>query len=380
MSFITLSIGCSSHDSSVTLLKDDKIVHFAPSERILKEKRASLIEDNQLRIVRQITSVVDMGVLVNCHDISVDIIQKICGRLGIKVNKWVRENSKHHMFHAAAGFYTHDFDEALCITWDGCGSVLRLVDMVQLSESTSMYYANQDDIKPIYQKFFYRRRQASKDPGILDKELLKVNDFFDYPFDATMHSDIGMMYAIVSRWMGWDGLDSGKTMGLSGYGKPNNLPPMLVEGTVLSNNNLFRNDFFIDTHTYPELANPTEEMRQNMAYNLQKALEYVFVKRVEQGLKLQPSKNLILGGGCALNILGNSVIKRNFPDLNIFVDPIATDASLSLGAALYYYKKEFPRTKYKKLENIYLGPSYRPESLKERLYFMVEDYNRALES
>ena len=98
------------------------------------------------------------------------------------------------------------------------------------------------------------------------------------------------------------------------------------------------------------------------------------------GLELYPTNNLILGGGCALNILGNSVIKRKFPNLNIFVDPIATDASLSLGAALYYYKKEFPRTKFKKLENVYLGPQYNPQSIKEKLYFLVEDYNTTLES
>jgi predicted NodU family carbamoyl transferase len=126
---------------------------------------------------------------------------------------------------------------------------------------------------------------------------------------------------------------------------------------------------------YPQLDNPDDQTKKNMAYNVQKALEKIFVERVASALKIKYSNNVILGGGCALNILGNSEVKKHFPNINVYPEPIAADAAQSIGAALYHYKLEFPDTKFKKIDNLYLGPHYEPSTIKQRLLHLLEQHN-----
>ena len=170
-------------------------------------------------------------------------------------------------------------------------------------------------------------------------------------------------------------MQAGKTMGLAAYGQPNDLPPMLIGESITSDANFFGADSEVDTFVYPQLKNPSEQMKQNLAYNVQKAAELIFVKRVEQALSLKPCNNLVIGGGCALNILANSVIKKTFPNLNIFVEPIASDASQSLGAALHHYKRFNPNVVYGKMDQLYLGPKYDTMDIKNKLHSLVERYN-----
>ena len=103
----------------------------------------------------------------------------------------------------------------------------------------------------------------------------------------------------------------------------------------------------------------------------------MYVEKVIKALTFASSKNIILSGGCALNILGNSKVKMLFNEYNVYVEPIGTDASQSLGAALWYYKQKFPDTKYKKLDNLYLGPRYDLADVKSKLIEHVRAYNES---
>jgi predicted NodU family carbamoyl transferase len=84
---------------------------------------------------------------------------------------------------------------------------------------------------------------------------------------------------------------------------------------------------------------------------------------------------LVISGGCALNILGISAIKRNFPEFNIFVDPIAVDATQSIGMSIHLYnniRKNVGLTKKEnKFDSIYLGPEYDLEITAQKIYSFV---------
>ena len=396
MSYYTLAISSSNHDSSICLLEDDRIVLFVPCERLSRKKHTQDISEQDLRVIANYTNEVDKVILVNVYSRSEDpnthkkevynnaftasakvgTIKQKLKRAGIDFKKIVVDNGNHHLYHAATGFYCSGFDEALCLVIDGVGSSWTWQEsFVSLSETTSIIYMTQDYSKTLYKNLYYKLAGPAL-MGWSDSQIANARKSFKHNVDISQHIDIGKMYGTIARHVGFkSALEAGKVMGLAGYGEPNNLPPMLIGDSTISDANVFKNDSQLNTFLYPQLSNPSDEVKRNLAYNVQKALEKIFVARVQQALELKPCKNLVLGGGCALNIIGNSVIKQKFPELNIYVEPIAADTSQSLGAALYHYKREFPLTKFKMLKDLYLGPEYSIMDTKQKLQKLVEQYN-----
>jgi predicted NodU family carbamoyl transferase len=160
-------------------------------------------------------------------------------------------------------------------------------------------------------------------------------------------------------------------MGLSAYGDPNNnLPEFLNSNTIYSNNNLFCQERKLNRILFPELFDDqlTFQTRANLAYELQRASEKIFLEYASFVNKNSKIKNLVIGGGCALNILGVSAIKREFPEFNIFVDPIASDATHSIGMGIHYYnliKMNGNLQKSNAFDSIYTGIEYSKEEMLE---------------
>ena len=79
-----------------------------------------------------------------------------------------------------------------------------------------------------------------------------------------------------------------------------------------------------------------------------------------------------MSGGCALNVVGNSVLAEKFPHMNFFVDPVANDSGQSLGYALQWVNhKRNLDIDYTK--TVCLGPEYPPEELRERIEKFVKE-------
>ena len=86
-------------------------------------------------------------------------------------------------------------------------------------------------------------------------------------------------------------------------------------------------------------------------------------------------KNLVIGGGCALNILGVSAIKEKYPEFNIFVDPIANDATHAIGMGIHFYnvyKMKGKLKKTNKFKSIYTGPKYEIEQMRKDIDLFLE--------
>jgi predicted NodU family carbamoyl transferase len=353
----TLAISLSGHDSSISLIADSEVVTTFACERTNREKHTNKVKQCDVDIIADnYTKKVDQLILVNAppsqHQVVIDIVKKA----GIQYGSLVIDNQNHHMFHAAASYYPLGLDDAICIVVDGAGSAVATDPIGQLNEVTSFFYAN-DILKTVYKKYFYRNRTATTIPGYTAANIEVLKKKYPYPIDITTHRDTGEMYGTVTRYIGFMATHAGKTMGLSAYGGPNNLPSILIPGTCITDNNLFNVAKQIDVEVYPGLANPNDTVKKNMAYNAQKALEKMFIDKVTKALTFALSKNIILSGGCSLNILGNSKVKRLFNDYNIYADPIGADSAQSLGAAYYYYKKSNPCIKFKKFDNLYYGPN-----------------------
>jgi predicted NodU family carbamoyl transferase len=226
-------------------------------------------------------------------------------------------------------------------------------------ETTTIYKCNYpSNFEVIYKNLSYDpQRSDSFDSNRTENEY-KTN----FDCDIASQFDIGVIYGVMTDFViNASAYDSGKLMGLSSYGKEDaSVPPMLFEDTLFANANLFKNDRSLNTKNYPQTKDfDTFEKKANYAYAVQKALEKVFVHRIKYILEKFPdNKNIVFSGGCALNILGNSLIKENFPDINFYVDPIANDACQSYGAAMYYHHIRTNDMKPKKIKNLYWGPKY----------------------
>jgi len=88
---------------------------------------------------------------------------------------------------------------------------------------------------------------------------------------------------------------------------------------------------------------------------------------VQKAIELSGKKNVCLSGGYALNCSFNYALLAALPDdVQLFVDPVAHDAGISVGAARYLWHAETGDMTRRPLQSLYLGfePDYAglPES------------------
>lgn len=96
------------------------------------------------------------------------------------------------------------------------------------------------------------------------------------------------------------------------------------------------------------------EKAQDLAYNLQKAFENFMIALVRDNMDHIKSmdNNLVLTGGCALNVLANQRIREEYPDINVFVPPNPNDIGLAYGylrshmSTEHGYEKKTPNMQY----------------------------------
>lgn len=339
-----------SHHASVALLKDNEVIFFCLEERFDKKKRSDNFPSKALSQIKNFTNSIDLMSGVNGRLETFKTAVEFLKNNGVNVKRATLNNKKHHLYHAASVFYISQLDNASCLIVDGAGSGFPLTDKLRSSETTSIYEVGADGVFdctykrvtvgifslgsiPELVKLYPTSRQIphiTLTDELVDKLNKQCNtirsknkELMSEKIEASTALDIGLIYHCASAKtgikLGWGvGGAEGKMMGLSGYG---NLP------------------------------NATED--QVLAYDTQKELEEEFIKKVS----LCKQNNIVIGGGCALNILGNSWIKKTFPHLNIFVDPIAHDGTLGLGAAVHSFYKE-TRCKDKLIISPYTGINY----------------------
>jgi carbamoyltransferase len=206
----------------------------------------------------------------------------------------------HHLSHAAAGFQTSPYDDATVVVIDAIGEF----------DTISIWNAWYDkNGKAQYKKLWGKR----------------------YP------DSIGLFYSAMTERVGLRPLDEEYIlMGMAAYGK-HNLSKELKEmsDTLIQS---YKDITFKDnlhtgvSHTFLE---GTDDM--DIACSAQLIAEQLITNVISKAKMLGGSKNLVYGGGVALNCLANRLL-GNFYD-NIWIMPNPGDAGSSLGAACLGYGK-----------------------------------------
>lgn len=377
-----LGISCYYHDSAAALLKDGCVMAAVEEERFsrikfddgfpkmaidwcLKECRIMPEQINTIafydkpilkfeRLLDNYISVAPRGLFS-----FLDVIPK-----WLHKRLWIKDEIKkhlkgfkgeilfpdHHLSHAAHTFYTSPFDNSAILTVDGVGEWT----------TTSFGYANGTDIK-------------------------LTNDI-RWP-----HS-LGLFYSAFTYFLGFQ-VNEGeyKLMGLASYGKPrfydlilDNLIDVKDDGSMHLNmsyfsftydkvmtNDKFSKLFGIEPRKEDE---KTDQIHYDIGASVQKVLEDVLLKMVNHISTLTKKKNLCLGGGVALNGVANYRILKEGQFENIHIPPSPGDAGSAVGCAQYAYFSHFnnPRiieqiNSTRIIQNVYLGPSYSNEEIKDFL-------------
>ena len=216
----------------------------------------------------------------------------------------------HHESHASA-FFVSPFEDATILVMDGYGD----------ESATSAWSGRSNKIARVW-----------------------ADPFFD---------SIGMLYTMVTEHIGFKVFEEGTVMALAACGGPTyreafkDIIKLLPEGRIAINNDYlsynthgflkpFQQKFYDVFGPARSPSEPLTDRQRDIAYGLQHVVEDAIIHMARHLSKTQPSKNLVLSGGVALNCVANGKILADTDYEAVWVPPIASDSGGPLGSALYH--------------------------------------------
>ena len=376
------------HDSAVALVQNDKVMLII-EERLGHRKHACPPVQAVFDIRKWCKTIEDVSFSNLCYQFTdFGFIKSYLDEIsGIRTSSQeVSIHADHHLLHARGAFSHSGFDDATVIVIDGAGNLYT-------------YGKENQTIYDIDKKQSPVCITLEKNIVGLGSTIVDIRDN-DIPSWVNLKSNIGagFVYTAVTEWLGFDGLECGKTLGLSAYGKDSENIPEFISTEYFGNKSCTLNElgysagadekrtaqygdiriqamtpenFFADkSFTYlfgscsARVINlksipKTTENRHNVAWRIQDDYEKYLISACKRALSMGKSKNLILTGGCALNCVANYKLLKSLPkDVNLYVEPVCDDSGVTLGGAYNAYD---PHTTVDfKLKTLYLGrpPQY----------------------
>jgi carbamoyltransferase len=307
---ITWGISANSHNAALAVFRDDQLIFASESERFSKIKNdpnlnRSLLdyalrygepetvywyERPWLKTLRQLTA--GQGFQKNN-------VKKYLNQYLITAPI---KTTSHHRSHAAAGYYTSNFDNACVLVIDAIGE---------------------------FECFTQWQAQGS--------ELLKYSSL-DYP-----HS-LGLFYSAMTQRVGLKPNEEEYIlMGMAALGDPNRLFKEMLNEFISLPNDDYREPYRLKQNLHrgclrwrPDLV--TEQDRYDIAAATQMVYETVFERILQMASSSSSSKNLVLMGGCALNCSANPIAYKYFD--NVWIMPAPGDSGSAIGAVLAHTKQK----------------------------------------
>ena len=342
------------HGASVTLFSDGNHIASISEERLSGIKYDGNFPRKSIEYCLSASN-------LSKEDIDVVVVPSMANQNFYKnyINKTVEKKVKryfpkakveivsHHMCHAYSSVFSCDHNEGSFITLDNAGSILfDTTGNIFACENHSFGYFN-------------------KEKGI-----------FRYHAGIPMTNNLGNYYWLWAHNIYCQMVQKninltdpkyretfcGKVMGLSAYGNTKEL----------------KKDWRLHFEGIPQVALESLPGRDfnygNLsAENKAKQLQYNFENAMLEWMKELKEKgyiedNLCLAGGVFLNILANSVIRKNDIAENMHIPPFPDDTGLSFGAACYGVFKA--KEKVSLPHNIsLLGRTYSDEEIEEAIGF-----------
>jgi len=106
---------------------------------------------------------------------------------------------------------------------------------------------------------------------------------------------------------------------------------------------------------------------KDIAASLQKMSENVIFHVLNHLHKKNPSNNICIAGGVALNSVANGMIFDRTPFKEIYIPPPAGDSGGALGAAFHIYNSTLENKRKYELKTAYTGPKYSDKEIEAAL-------------
>lgn len=379
LAFKPATHGFGSHDPSAALFADETVRFGVEEERLTRDKHATgtfphraidacldhaglsladvdevvlpyepdrwvdtrLIEASYKRGVATREDVDELSYLLGVVDDTIstwrDAVDRVRADLADAHGEPVPEllTRPHHRCHAASAFHFSSFEEATVLTVDGSGE----------TDSTVVWHGTPTGLERV--------------------------TTYDYP------NSLGQFFGTITEFLGFRyGNGEGKVMGLAPYGEAD---PEIRDRFDAA----FTRGASYDVTELTELGvpvgiqkltawfdrEPTEstasfdQWEKNLAHETQSFLEATVLDIVETHCDRLDCRNVCLAGGVVLNCKMNGRIERSPAVDETFVQPVAHDGGLALGAGVV----DSPPSAVEPMETVYLGPEFPPEAVRTHL-------------
>jgi carbamoyltransferase len=331
------------HDPSIAIVNDAGIVAIAEEERYSRVKRGRFVPDPQwlfdvldefgadparvtclavpnlvgLQERRNAASLADLPRLGQARLVS-SLIDRAVARLpGLETV----EHHRHHVCHAASTYLASPFDPATIVTVDGMGE----------TETATISLGTSGSVKRI---------EATELPVSL-----------------------GYVYQALAGWSGLTGVErEGKFMGLASWGAPTMVDEMRrwfvssdAAGRLQVSASL--SDLPVTSASWsayvaerlgpPRAGEPDapDPLAADVAASIQVIVEEALLAYCDRARTLTGADSLCLAGGVFMNTVANGVLQRSGLFEEVFVQPLASDSGLALGAALLSHRRRSPEAK-----------------------------------
>ena len=292
---IILGVNETSHDASVSLIKDGEILFAGHSERYSKIKNDWYITD----------SLVQDALSYGTPD-AIAYYEKPflkASRLFLRGGSgdWKpqfdmdgipRKSFKHHYSHACAGYYTSKFTDAVIVVLDAMGEY----------NTSTIWVGEGDKIKLKYKQ--------------------------NYPVS------FGLFYSSFTKLIGLiPNQEEYIMMGMAAYGDWKKYYSKI--------NDYFPSYFYQKYNFHTGIYDWGMEINEQDKFDIAAAVQFVYEQRLNDFMRMavdiSGKHNLVFMGGCALNSSANTILWKIFKDIWIMPNP--GDAGSSLGAAAALYGK-----------------------------------------
>jgi len=344
--------GATGHDPSACLMCDGQLLTMCEEERFLTVPHACdelPIQSIQYCLAANHITLDDVDVIAYSWDKSLvsegrktsskyEEIESLFSKDHFDYNGPLPkiEIINHHLAHAASSFYFSGYERAAVLVVDGWGE----------KESTSWYLGEQ-------------------------QTLTLLGSIPD-------HESLGVFYSAMTKALGFDFLNDGKTMGLAPYGEIKYKFPRIITDAnigyrilgsekhkywdqqgfwykVLAEQRVNGN-IFIGKKLSDDRKDSIYSWNFHLAASVQHVLEECYVNLAKMVANQTNANTLCLAGGVALNCVANGKLEQSNIFEDLFIQPAAGDAGTAIGAAAQVLVKH--GYKIKPLEHVYYGTSY----------------------
>lgn len=290
-----LGINETSHDASVSLIEDGKILFAGHSERYSKEKNDWYINDSLIKDCLQYGT----PDYIAYYEKPLLKASRLFLRGGsgdwmpkFDIENIPRKSFSHHYSHAAAGYYTSSFNDAVIVVLDAIGEY----------NTSTIWVGEKNKIKLKYKQ--------------------------NYPVS------FGLFYSAFTKLVGlMPNQEEYIMMGMAAYGDWTRYYKEVDEYFPSYNKQKY--------NFHKGITDWGMAITEQDRFDIAAAVQVVYEQRLNQFMRMAKSltgkNNLVFMGGCALNSSANTLLWKIF-DM-IWIMPNPGDAGSSLGAAAALYGK-----------------------------------------